>query len=183
MLVGKATRDEWGADTYRGNAKPGIRAIRERLCLNRDFIEKGGTSSGFWGFFFRLAALGPGVDGMIWSNVAKLASNTGRPPRGILYRKQAELATRTLREEVCEYKPSLVVFVTANYAEPIINAAFGFAKNGWEKGRDGALDDEVWWLRSGGDIPNVRFLWLRHPQGKSTEQIQYWTTKAKKLLF
>jgi len=183
MLVGKATREEWGASSYRGNAKPGIQAIRERLYLNRDFIEKGGTSSGFWAFFFRLAAFGPGVDGMIWSNVAKLASNTGRPPRGRLLREQADLAQRTLREEVREYRPSLVVFVTENYAERIITNAFGFTKQGWKKDRNGTPDDEVWWLCSTPDFPSVRFLWLRHPQGKTTEQIQYWTVKAKELLF
>ena len=185
LLVGKATAGDYWLDSYRKSLRHSPEeAIRDRLMRNREFVSDGGNGRSFWRFFDRVAELRPdlGRDGVIWSNVAKIGSRTGNPT-GLLLSAQGDLARRMLVAEVREYRPLLVVFVTANYAEKIINDAFGFTNNEvWENGPRGTPDDEVWWHRGSRDFPKVRFLWMRHPQGKTREQIDYWARKAGELI-
>ncbi len=184
LVVGKATdRDYWSDDYRKAVRKSPEDAIRDRLERNRKFVRCEGNRKAFWKFLCGLVDrdADPELDSVIWSNVAKIGSHKGNPA-GRLLSAQEDLAKRTLVEEVREYKSALVVFVTANYADKIINDAFGFTNKGWERSPRGAPDREVWLLRRSPAFPKVRFLWVRHPQGKTRKQIDYWTKKARKLI-
>lgn len=180
LLVGKATAGDYWLGSYKRALRESPEtAMRERLRRNREFLSGGGNRGPFWRFVERVAELRPdlGWDGVIWSNVAKIGCLKGNPS-GPLLSAQEDLARRTLVQEVREYKPAVVVFVTANYADEIINDAFGFTSAGWESSPKGTPDPEVWLKRGSRDFPKVRFLWVRHPQGKTRRQIDYWTQKT-----
>lgn len=184
LVVGKATDGDYWSHDYRDALQRSLDdAIDDRLELNRRFVRCEGNRRAFWKFLCGLVDrdADPDLDGVIWSNVAKIGSRKGNPS-GRLLSAQRDLAGRTLIEEVREYRPQLVVFVTANYADKIISDAFGFTDAGWKNSPKGAPDREVWWLRHSPDFPKARFLWVQHPQGKTREQIDYWTKKARKLI-
>ncbi len=178
LFVGKATAGDYWTASYRNALRRSEdEAIRERLTLNRQFIWGVGNKSAFWRFFNQVAKLRPDMhrDGVIWSNVAKIGSRTGNP-NGLLLSVQGDLARRTLVEEVREYKPLVVVFVTGTYAESIIKDAFGFWSNeGWT---DGDPEGNVSWCGSSRDFPKTRFLWMRHPQGKLRGHIDECTQRT-----
>lgn len=83
-----------------------------------------GNGKAFLTLFGRLAALFPKPDScsIIWSNVAKIGSREGNP-EGILLSAQKDLAERTMRREIEEYDPVLVVFATSKYAGDVIKRA------------------------------------------------------------
>ena len=86
LLVGKATAKSWHPANYRRALRGSPEsAIRERLNRNRKFVRHGGNGGPFWKRFGRLTELNGelGTDSVIWTNVAKIGSETGNP-RGLL---------------------------------------------------------------------------------------------------
>jgi hypothetical protein len=184
LFFGKATNQDWDINSYeaaRGRSKDAV--IRNRLKSNRDFVSGGGINSAFWSFFSRLARFDPdlGSDSVVWSNIAKIGSRSHNPDPGLLD-AQSELATETLRQEIREYKPALTVFVTGSFANGIINDALGTKDGLWSESRKADGDDDVWWLKTTSTFPDARFLWTRHPQGKTRDKINFWVEKAEELL-
>jgi hypothetical protein len=186
MLVGKATRADFDSQDYRRALKKSVEeAIRERTKLNRDVINDA-KKGPFWVYFRRLmkSCCRSESDMIIWSNVAKIGA-TASNPSGSLLERQSDLAVRTLKAELKEYKPALVVFVTGGNQEltGIINQSLGVSDYDWmksEKSQDKRIRNnfgDVWWLTK----PRIA-LWTRHPQGAKREQIDFWVEKAQELL-
>lgn len=186
LFVGKATDGDWCPDSY-GSALRKSRddAISERLRCNRKFVQSVGNKTAFWALFHRLTGISQefGLEGGIWSNVAKIGSKKGNPS-GLLLSAQADLAERTLRAEVEEYQPELIFFVAGSdaFMSRIILRALNLtsAEAAWsisERAEPEAGVRDVWWRNT---TPPV--LWTQHPQGKQSRETGYWLTKAKSLV-
>jgi hypothetical protein len=72
--------------------------------------------------------------------------------------------------------------VTATFANGIINDALGTKDGGWSESRGVDREDDVWWLKTTPSFRNTRFLWTRHPQGKTGDKIDFWVEKAEEVL-
>lgn len=178
LFVGKATNGPWEPTPFHARLRASEEAaIVERLTLNRSFVE-GSFRSHFWSLFRRLGKLNPeeGLNSIIWTNIAKIGTQTGNPPR-LLLSVQADLAERTLRTEIEEYRPTLVIFVAANFGDQIVNRAIGVPKNAWKSSGKRDHDEDVWWVRG-----TPSYLWTRHPERKRREQIEQWMQQAQTLL-
>lgn len=180
LLVGKATDGDWGTEGFKSFQRRQERAIVcDRLRLNRSFIDGGAKNSAFWCFYYRLAALALGADGVIWSNVAKIGRINGNP-KGRMLTMQAELAIRTLQAEVAEYRPTLTVFVAGSdpVMSDIIVSALNAPAKKWTKseGIRACTIPDVWWMK--GETPA---LWTQHPERKPAEQVDFWLDKARDL--
>lgn len=184
MVIGKATAgDYWLGDYKKSKSQEG--AVEQRLKLNREVVAGGGNRSAFWTFFKGVEKLrpNPGLDGIIWSNVAKIG-HVNRNSSGLLLSAQADLAERTLRAEIEEYHPSLTFFVAGSdpcMSRIILHALnLGPGEADWfrsEKVEPKAKFPDVWWSKIG---PAV--LWTQHPERKSKEAVTYWLEKAKDLI-
>lgn len=177
LVVGKATGGNWWLDEYKKLRKSPDEAIRNRLSRNRKFVREGGNGSAFWKLFERLTILLPEPDSrsLIWSNVAKIGCLKDNP-EGILLSAQKDLAERTLRMEIEEYRPVLVVFVTGSYAGDVINHALGLRDGEWQHSSKSDPDEGLWW-REGAPA----LLWTRHPQGVAATKIAFWLKRARAL--
>lgn len=176
LVVGKATAKEYWLAEYKRRRKSPDDAIRERLRLNRQFVRDGGSSSAFWKMFRQLTNLfpEPNSHNCIWSNVAKIGCRKGNP-NGILLSAQKDLAKRTLKAEIKEYQPVLIVFTTGGYADDVISDAIGH--DGWQQSKKSDPDDELWWRESA-----PAMLVTRHPQGVAKDKIDFWIKKAATLV-
>ena len=131
LLVGKAT---WGAFYKEQFDIAKNKSIRERVQERRETTElciqeKKNSNTAFWAFRRKLVCIGRPV---VWTNLAKIGAASGNP-RSLLLGEQQDLAQRTLRAEMEEYKPALVVLVTSTYAaKEIAHPVFGHDES-WEK--------------------------------------------------
>ncbi len=180
LLVGKATNGDWGTSEFKSFSRRQKKAIiRDRLCRNRTFIDGGAKNSAFWCFYYRLAALALGADGVIWSNVAKIGRKNGNP-KGRLLTMQTELAIRTLQAEIAEYRPALTVFVAGSdpVMSDIIVSALNAPAKRWTKSERirACTVPDVWWMK--GETPA---LWTQHPERKPAEQVNFWLHRARDL--
>lgn len=183
LLVGKATDGFWyGKEYQRSFMKSKEEAIHDRLLRNRNFAEIGGNRRPFWQVFDRLASVNQELDrgSVIWSNIAKIGSLVGNPS-GLLLSAQADLAERTLRAEIEEYDPKVIIFVTGSNdsMDRIIVRTLGVPIELWirsEKHDRSAKTPGVWWT---GKKPIA--LWTRHPQGARAHEIAYWVKKLQEL--
>jgi hypothetical protein len=169
LVVGKATDKDWWLGEYKKLCKSPDQAVRSRLGHNREFVRRGGNRSAFWRLFDRLAELSPEPDScsLIWSNIAKIGALKGNP-KGVLLSAQKYLAERTLRAEIEEYRPALVVFATGSYAGDVIERVCGGSD--WKQS---STDNELWWRQG---VPAM--LGTRHPQGVTMDKIDFWIKKA-----
>lgn len=176
LVVGKATDKDWWLGDYRKLRKSPDEAIRNRLRRNRQIVRAGGNRKAFWKLFERLAELFPQPDScnLVWSNIAKIGCLKGNP-EGILLSVQKDLAERTLRAEIEEYRPLLIIFATGSYATDVITRVVG--SDGWDQSKKSDPDDELWWRKG----PPV-MLGIRHPQGVTKDRIDFWMKKVGILL-
>jgi len=144
--------------------------------------------SSFWQFARQVSrcAGGKSVEpvNVAWSNVSKIGVAKGNPSKS-LQLAQAALACKTLQDEIETCKPTLVVFVCDGYGDEIIYEAVN-------ANRGGANDFEIrhsshgeFYVRKAIQIGSKQYpamLWVKHPQGKSSERRVQWIEEAKKLL-
>ncbi len=174
LLVGKATDGDWKMKDFEACARN--KQIEKRRRVARSFIAEMSQKpkSEFWRFFQDLQKIGLPV---IWSNLVKIGIKGGNP-RGTDLNLQKELAQRTLRAEIDEYKPSLVFLVSGEYAvKEIVSPVF--EKSGrWTKPKG----KNYWWRNRTEEMPPV--LWTYHPQGihGHKEEWDRWIRQARRLL-
>ena len=175
LLVGKATDGQWKIEDFDPDTKCHYSERVEERCLTaRAFVEKmrDEPKSAFWRFWRDLNQIGSPV---IWTNLSKIGIQSGNP-RGWYLQEQSELAVRTLKAEIAEYRPSLVVLVTSDYAKDETVYQIWPQKLWTISGRDGTC----WIVGSGNRTTPV--LWTDHPQGKRRERIRYWLEMANWLI-
>jgi hypothetical protein len=61
-----------------------------------------------------------GLENLVWSNLCKIGQIRGNPSDKLVD-EQFDLAVETLRLEIQTYGPKIVLFVTDEYADSIIN--------------------------------------------------------------
>jgi hypothetical protein len=177
LLVGKATAGPWHCKEFLANsARPIAERVEERRLATLGHLrwrERNRTStSAFWRFWRKLHSIASVV---IWSNLAKLGVTSGNPC-GEDLKSQMALAQKTLRAEVDEYAPYLVVLVTGDYAgNEIVCPTFG-SPECWEHAEDG----EYWSIGKTRQQPAI--LWIEHPQGKAASRVDKWLAQARHLM-
>ena len=172
MLVGKATAGNWRSESFNATVRRPTERLEERWKATYDHLraEREKQRSAFWRFWGRLDTIGSPV---IWTNLAKIGVKSGNP-HGWYLESQKELACQTLEAEIKEYKPFLVVLVTADYAKREI-VYCQWPQRNWNVSKI----DGTCWIASNGREPPV--LWTDHPQAKPKERIEYWLRKAREL--
>ncbi|MGA3332663.1 MAG: hypothetical protein ABSC62_00720 [Terracidiphilus sp.] len=174
LLVGKATKGKWKIEDFKPDADcPCLERVQERILTARTFVGEmcSRPKSAFWRFWRDLGSIGSPV---IWTNLAKIGVDSGNP-QGSFLEEQSGLAVRTLRAEIAEYNPSLVVLVTSDYAKDEIVYRI-WPQHDWTISK---LDGSTCWIAGKDGEPPV--LWTNHPQGKKRDQLNYWLTMANSL--
>jgi hypothetical protein len=173
LLVGKATDKDWKREEFLSASKwSAPKRVDERRSVTRAHLDsmRERPSSAFWRFWRDLYGIGVPV---IWTNLAKIGVVVGNPGHRYLI-SQVELARKTLREEIAEYHPSIVV-ITGDYAKcEIVLPVFG-ERAAWHE----PDDHEFCWIDRTPSFPAV--LWTDHPERKLKERVQCWFKKASNL--
>lgn len=177
MFIGKATNRNWFIDSYEDSRSLKIaKRIEERRSVTKTFLTdpqyRQHRISRFWRMWKKLREMTEAP--VIWSNAAKIGAGTGNPGCETVER-QAELAISTLRAEVNEYKPRMLIFVTGYFARYEIVAPFLGLPLDQEKDSRGTF----YTRRRSGDEPAV--LWTGHP-GWPGAPIGHWVEEAVELL-
>ncbi|MGD0191681.1 MAG: hypothetical protein ABSD74_13150 [Rhizomicrobium sp.] len=179
LYVGKATHKDWFKEKF--VRSPVLETCRSSTVEFLQEVYDGNENRAFWRFARRLSEIASGTDqanlqNLVWSNIAKVGVTSGNPTgRYLAY--QHELAVETLRAEIDEYRPSLVVFVTSSYAEEVIRDLVDDDDATWQKKEDADLP---WYRRAQAGLPSM--LWLHHPQRKPLATLDVWLSVAKGLL-
>lgn len=174
LLLGKATAGDWHlAEFEAARVSDPVERVYERRKRSREHLKAMAEkpSSAFWRFWTGLRALGRPV---IWSNLAKIGVQRGNPTGGYLQAQRA-LAVETLRDEITEYSPALIV-IACDYAKDILQPALGTSRSDWEE----RSDNEFCWIDR--DRHGWAALWTDHPERKSRERLELWLEKAHGLL-
>jgi hypothetical protein len=183
LCVGKATAGEWGRRRFLHSP-----TVEERRQCTTDFlndlVKTGEYTSSFWRFARSLSerlAVATGcpiqpLQNLVWSNICKIGVLHGNPTGKIL-RAQSELAVASLRLEIEVYRPKLVVFVTGDFGEQLIDAVVGDRQQDtWQKERGNEL---FWWRKRVGNMPAL--LWTYHPERKPRSTVETWIQQALQL--
>jgi hypothetical protein len=160
LYVGKATA---GPFVDESSSSPGRDLEQQRAFAKVCFYL---TQGGFWNFAERLCtALGcDNRSNLVWSNLCKIGTDLGNPSDELVGLQQ-ELGITTLRAEIDEYNPSIVVFVSGQFAQKILLGAIDDPTDGsWNKSEEEGPEQvkDVWWRKATATTPAV--LWMRHPQ-------------------
>jgi hypothetical protein len=173
LLVGKATDKDWRRKQFLSAAGSSTEErVGERRKATRDHLDyvRQRQFSAFWRFWKRLSNIGSPV---IWTNLAKIGVLHGNPGHKYLTAQQ-ELARITLRAEISEYRPVLVV-ITGDYAKSaVVLPVFG-DRPCWKE----HPDYEFCWIERTVSKPAV--LWTDHPERKLRFRVQRWLDKAREL--
>lgn len=173
LLVGKATDKDWRRKQFLsaagGSTEERVGERRKATQDHLDYVSQHQFSA-FWRFWKRLSDIGSPV---IWTNLAKIGVMRGNPGHKYLTVQQ-ELARMTLRAEISEYRPVLVV-ITGDYAKSeVVLPVFG-DRPCWKE----SSDYEFCWIERSISEPAV--LWTDHPERKLEFRIQRWLDKAREL--
>lgn len=174
LLVGKATDKDWERQKFLSTSKLSApKRVDERRKVTRDHLHnmRERPSSAFWRFWKDLHAIGAPV---IWTNLAKIGVVVGNPGHKHLT-SQAELARKTLKAEIAEYHPSIVI-IAGDYAKcEIVLPVFG-ERTAWCE----PSDYEFCWIERTSLLPAV--LWTDHPERKRKARVRCWLRKAEELV-
>jgi hypothetical protein len=106
----------------------------------------------------------------------KISRLSGNPSKRIAKCQQG-LAIKTLRQEIDEYRPTLVIFANLNtapfYDDAVYEAAGIEYKNEWIPEHEGK-SNESWALTTS----SPPMLWIRHPGRKSNRTVEAWIDRA-----
>jgi len=173
LMIGKATAGDWGLDPFLLNEGQSFeRQADERRAATLKHLSyrRNHQTSAFWRFWKTLHEIGSPV---VWTNLVKIGVKHGNPGRKYI-KAQSCLACATLRAEVDEYKPSLIV-IAADYAkEQITYPVFGDRPN-WKE----PPGYEFCWIERSASSPAI--LWTDHPQMKGKVALSSWMKKAREL--
>jgi hypothetical protein len=168
MLVGQATKGDWFLREFDKYRDLPIHELAEECREHTsDFQTNGHYSqfkkSDFWRFRRDIKeAIGTSV---IWTNLAKIGAQRGNPRGQVLY-DQCDLAITTMKAEVREYCPQLVVLVSGGFAvKEIVYPAFDTRRRDEWQEFQLEQEDDYCLLESTKVHPTV--LWFNHPRGKS----------------
>ena len=168
LLVGKATAGEFKGE-----------GIHEQSF---------GGNSAFWRFALEMShSAGAQNDELVnvaWSNVSKIGTVDGNPPDS-LQLAQAALACRTLRQEIDDCKPTLVVFVCDGYCDDVVYDAVNAERGGLNDFETRQSAHGEFYVRTevrDGPKHLPPMLWLRHPQGKLSARLKEWTEEPERLM-
>lgn len=132
---------------------------------------------GFWAFARRIAReLGQNEQALsciAWSNISKLSQREIKADPNLLHGLE-DLAVNTLEHEIEVCKPDIIVFVSHHFSDLVVKRISGFeTEASWNRSENelkGQTDDDVWWgLRH----DNRHILWMTHPNGTSTERLDF----------
>jgi hypothetical protein len=144
--------------------------------------------SPFWQLGRRLSQIaGCDTDEMpniAWSNVTKIGVVVGNPSPS-LQLAQAALASKTLRQEIRDCNPSLVVFACDGFGDEVVYDALNVRRGGANDFETRTALHGEFYIRGAiqeGDEQLPAMLWIKHPQGKPTELWDGWASAAKTLL-
>jgi len=175
LYIGKATGgdcDKDRFDTALLTSTEEARAVSERFSSEIFNSKRGKTGPNFWGFANALAcALDPksqNLENLCWSNVCKIGVKVGNP-EGRVFAHQVPLAVQSLKTEIADLNPSIIVCVANSFADRILLPAIGNPINdAWHKSEEVPLSgvENVWWMPR--MSPNPPILWMRHPQSSSS---------------
>lgn len=178
LFVGKATGGDWFSGRY---AQKVSMPLSDRLAERRETTSRFLTARRYahnraTGFWRMLQALKEDTRGtVIWSNVTKIGTRRGNPPPALV-EVEADLAIATLRAEVEDYDPQLIIFVTGYFARFEVVAPFLHVRK--------RTDHDSHWIfhcrRRAPGKPAA--LWTGHPQGKSRDVVDLWLKEARRLL-
>lgn len=184
LYVGKATGGDWHRERYKRS--PSVSDRRKCTAEWLESVKAKDYCSPFWQFALGLSSrLGAKakhriepLQNMVYTNICKIGVLDGNPS-GECFAAQRDLAIETLRLEIEEYLPSLVVFVTWGYADDLIMEVIREDPNGssWHKERNG---EWLWWRESVDSMPPL--LLTGHPQGKRRQDREAWLQQAFELL-
>jgi hypothetical protein len=187
LYVGKATEHSYERKHFTAmkNAPMDTR-IKERLDL-AETVFRGNrlkTGASFWGFANDLSrAVDPAcadLANLAWSNLCKVGTESGLPEDSSIAR-QSSLAAETIKREIENLRPSIVVVVSSHFAERNILLKTFDTENPrkWNKSEEdeSKVVDDVWWLEG---APPV--IWMRHPQFAPGALRKYAIEKAVELL-
>lgn len=138
-----------------------------------------GKKSAFWQFARRLCD-STGAS-LAWSNLCKIGTLEGNPDKN-LAKEQMDLDVRILKEEIRFLKPCLIVCVAAD----TVYDDFVYCALETMRGPDGFIgkpdeDNAILWVRPGGaGYPPI--LWMRHPERKTSDYLDYAESEALQLL-
>lgn len=181
MMVGKATHRDWNLRQFRDfKGKPPLERIEERQDETTDFLDYRAPKhrSFFWALHRGLQS-STGAR-LIWTNLAKIGvcrppdENNSINPFKEFLDSQKKLAQETLVAEVQEYKPDLVMLVTAEYALSEIVAPVFCPDGKWETETEGGCSFYVLQQRDG--RPPV--LRTGHPGFKTRAERAVWIKAA-----
>jgi hypothetical protein len=169
LYVGKATA---GPFVDESSPKSGTDLKQQKALAKVCFYL---TQGGFWNFAERLCtAFGcDNRSNLVWSNLCKIGTHTGNPSDELVGLQQ-ELAIKTLRAEIVEYNPTIVVFVSNQFAQKILLGAIGNPPNDlWSESESESpvRVEDVWWQRTTPLSPAL--LWMRHPQFAPSKLTSY----------
>jgi hypothetical protein len=178
LYVGKATAGPFVADL---SLLPGRDLEQQKAFAKVCFYR---ITGGFWQFAERLSTAlgGDNRSNLVWSNLCKIGTHTGNPSDELVGLQQ-ELAIKTLRAEIVEYNPTIVVFVSNQFAQKILLGGIDNPTDGsWNKSEeeDPQQVKDVWWRKATATTPAV--LWMRHPQFAPTSLTSYAQSKICELV-
>jgi hypothetical protein len=174
---------------YIGKANAGwecystVKQLRQHTArFLKNGIIGGDYQSAFWRFALSLSDTVRGgyqtapLNNLIWTNICKVGVKKGNPSTKI-FEMQRALGILTLRAELSEYRPRLVVWVTGDYGADVIGETIGDPEHAlWNR----SLEKKgFWWRNRSEDAPAM--LWTYHPQGKTRETVNSWLEKARDL--
>ena len=179
LLVGKATAGDWLRHRFLSmRGRPKGKRLEERRQATLGHLlwrrTEDRSPTPFWRFRRGLEQISEPV---IWTNLTKIGTERLNP-HWRLVERQSQLAQQTLRAEIEEYNPVLVVLVTSSFGSKEIALPLFGPEGSWKKSQD--KDKSIWWQERTQARPAI--LWVDHPQYKPKHEIYRWLKKAKKLI-
>lgn len=187
LFVGQATR-AWWYDAEFSKLQEAETPIADFVAdwenRNRDFIYEECGKFSFWLAFREISrSLGEAdYANCLWSNLAKIGVPRGNP-KGIFFNKQRDLAARTLKVEIEQYRPSIVIFATGRFGASIVLEGTRTSIDDWTKSDNYPVikehDDDLWWIPRDHVAGRPALMWIRHPRLGRKIHRPFWAKAAR----
>jgi hypothetical protein len=185
LLVGKATdgwpwKDDLDQSSGLSDHDLAVHQREESSNFRKERAASPKRHPGFWEFEQKLASrfgdTSTSRQNLIWSNLYKIGRPNGNPSKRIAECQQG-LAIKTLRTEIVEYRPTLVVFANlyaaSFYDDAVYETAGSEYRDDWIPEHEGK-SNESWALTTS----SPPMLWIRHPGRKSNRTFEAWIDRA-----
>jgi hypothetical protein len=180
-FIPKGFKDQPKRILFVGKATAGpFKQEQHQQCFN--------GSSAFWQFARDLSGAAGNTDeeltNVTWSNVSKIGVVNGNPGQN-LELAQSALAAKTLRQEIRNCDPSIVVFACDSHGDETIYEATSAVRGGVNDFDTNSSDHGDFFSRGALDLGAERLppmLWHKHPQFKTLERRAEWIEEFNRLL-